>query len=343
MIWRLCGAGPSDGVHVLSGSTLGTTWSARLSAPHLDGRGRAAVTEAIEATLERVEATVSLRRDDSEVSRFDAFASTDPFAASPEAVAVLLLAREVSRASDGAFDVTAAPLRALWGLDTPDRAPAAPPPAALAAARQRVGFEKIDIDPRSGTLRKSRPDVECDLSQLAQGYAADRVDETLVDLGQRDFVVHVGGAVRARGRRPDGGLWRAALVPTSPEAAAGAVVIPLAGAALARSRDDPEPWESGGIRYGHRIDPRSGRPVAWEVISVGVLHETAARAAAWAAALAVLGPRDGYALAEQRSLAASFRLPDDDAPDGVRRLDTRAFRARVAQATDVDAELRETR
>ena len=132
---------------VLSGPTMGTTWSVTLAAGERPRADLAAAQTAIEAALEAVNQRMSTWRPDSEISRLNAHASTEPFPLSPETLEVLELARGVSEASAGAFDVTVRPLVALWGFGAGARAPGEPPTAAeLASARARVGYRLLRID-----------------------------------------------------------------------------------------------------------------------------------------------------------------------------------------------------
>ena len=102
----------------LSGSAMGTTWSVKVFAPdnpEVD-ESRVQLLEAIRGRLERVEQLMSSYDSESEISRFNRFASTQPFALSPTTLDVFALALVVSALTDGAFDVTVGPLVAAWGF-----------------------------------------------------------------------------------------------------------------------------------------------------------------------------------------------------------------------------------
>ena len=292
---------------VLTGPTMGTTWSVTLDAR---GRGRGdlgAARAAIDERLANVNRLMSTWDPDSELSRFNRHASTEPFRLSPETLQVLGLAQEISERTDGAFDVTVRPLVAAWGFGAGARAPGHGPDATeLAAIRQRVGFRLLELDPAAGTARKRRPDVECDLSAIAKGFAVDEVARALAGLGWTDFLVEVGGEVRAHGRRPEGGAWRVGIERPDAEGRVAQTVVALADGVMATSGDYRSFYEEGGKRLTHIVDPRSGRPVGHSLASVSVVHREAARADAWATALTVLGPEQGFARAEAEGIAAYF-------------------------------------
>jgi thiamine biosynthesis lipoprotein len=299
----------------LAGEAMGTRWFAVLGAA---GRSRAEVARAragIEAEIAAVERRMSTWDPDSELSRFNRHLSTDPFPLSPDTLAVLAIAREVSERSGGAFDVTVRPLVAAWGFGAGARAPGpGPGPDELAALRARVGYRRLELAPAAGAARKRHPELECDLSAVAKGWAVDRAAEALAGLGFRDYLLELGGEVRVGGERPGGGAWRVAIERPDSDARAAQTSVELRDAALATSGDYRSFYMVDGERRSHLLDPRSGRPVSHGLASVSVVHRRAALADAWATALAVLGPQEGFARAEAEGLGACFierRAPGD--------------------------------
>jgi thiamine biosynthesis lipoprotein len=285
---------------------MGTNYSVKLAVADLPAEERAAIRRIIEARLGRVDRLMSTYRPDSELSRFNRHGANEPFPVAPETLAVFRIAHEVSDLSGGAFDVTVGPLVAAWGFGAADPIPAPPPDAELERLRARVGFERIQIDADAGTLAKTVAGAVCDLSAIAKGYAVDQVAAALEEKGYGDFLVEIGGEVRARGQRLDGAFWRVAIERPDSAPRGAFEVIPLRDVALATSGDYRNYYEVAGRRISHTIDPRSGRPVEHALASVSVLHADAIHADALATALNVLGPEAGYALAESEGLAAYF-------------------------------------
>jgi len=327
-VYRLHCAAPGLPYFEFAGATMGTTWSVKLAEESLEAGAQARITAEIEGRLEEVEALMSTWRPESELSRFNRHHSTEPFAVSPQTLAVFRAAREVSDLSGGAFDVTVAPLVAAWGFGATDRLPEPPATAELAALRERVGYWKIELDEVAGTLRKTEPDTTCDLSAIAKGHGVDRIAEGLVELGYENFLVEVGGELRARGRKREGGGWRVAIErPEDGAARSIHEIIELRDTAIATSGDYRNYYEVGGERVSHTIDPRRGEPIRHGVASVSILHPEAVRADALATALNVLGLQRGLAVAEQHGLGALFIVRE---PDGsFRSIATAAFGAAV--------------
>jgi thiamine biosynthesis lipoprotein len=97
----------------------------------------------------------------------------------------------------------------------------------------------------------------------------------------------------------------------------------MSGLAMATSGDYRNYYEVDGVRISHMIDPRTGRPITHRLASVSVIDDRCARADAWATALMILGPEEGYALAEEQDLPAFFLVHDGEA--GFQELATPAF------------------
>lgn len=305
----------------LSGPTMGTRYSVRLSGP-LDGQARRSAVAAIAGELARVDELLSTWRDDSEISRLNRQPPGEPFPVSRETAEVLATAKRISELSEGAFDVTVGALVRAWGFGPEPLIPVPPTADELAEARAGVGSHRFDLDPRERSVIRRHARTSLDLSGIAPGFAADRVAAALVALGHRSLLVDVGGEIKAVGRRPDGSPWR---VGVNAGGQLG-VTVPLDDLALATSGDGANFYvDETGTRRSHIVDPRSGEPVSHRLASATVVHRRAADADALATALMVLGPRDGLALAERERLAAYFVVRGGDGR--LEALETRTFAA----------------
>lgn len=301
-----CGAASSEArlVH-LGGLTMGTGYSVKIAhAPkQLD---RVALADAIEAVLERIDARMSTYDAHSELSRFNRSASTAWVPISAETRAVIDEALRVGALTGGAFDITVGPLVDLWGFG-PGAGPAGVPPAArIAEALARVGYARVHTRRDPPAVRKDEPDLHVDLSGIAKGYAVDRIAQHLERAGVGNYLVDVGGELRARGRNPQGARWRVAVEKPAPGERSAYRILALDGQGVATSGDYRNFFEHGGRRYSHAIDPRTGWPVAHDLASVAVVDASTVRADALATALMVLGPEAGYRLAQRERLAALF-------------------------------------
>jgi thiamine biosynthesis lipoprotein len=287
---------------------MGTTYRVRL-APALDPVARAAVTTAIERELALVDQRMSAWRADSELTHFNEQRTTGPQRLSPEIFEVLVEAERVAALTDGAFDATVAPLFAAWGFGARASAAAPPDAAQLAALRARVGWHLLALDPIQGTAAKGHPDLALDLDGIAPGYAVDRIAAALEELGWTDYLVEIGGEVRARGRNEEGLPWRIGIErPESTPPGDPARVVSLDGMAAATSGDYRTFRVVDGRRLAHIIDPRTGEPIANTLASATVLAPLCITADALATALMVMGPDQALAFAEREGLAVLLQV-----------------------------------
>ncbi len=307
----LVGCGADQAEH-LAGRTQGTTYEVVVPRPP-PGVGRPGLQQAVDDVLAAVDLHLSNWNPDSEISRFNAGRGDEWVPASAILFDLLAMTEAISRVSGGAFDVTVAPLVRAWGFGAGAAADVASPTnAELDQLKQSVGYAKLELraDPRS--LRKSVPDLHVDLDGVAPGFAVDLIAARLDEMGITDYLVELGGEVRARGRNGAGRPWRVAVeAPLQGERRAYAIVE-LDGRSVSTSGDYRDFRELVGRRVSHTIDPRSGMPVDHDLTSVTVVTSSAAEADAWATALMVLGPEEGLALAEQEGIAALFISRDRD-------------------------------
>lgn len=289
-----------------TGPTMGTTYS--VSVPRLpDGVPRASIETVIAEVLSEADQHLSGWNPESELVQFNVATHTDWQPVTPTLYAAAEQAIAVSQATDGAFDITVGPLVRAWGFGA-GAAGSAPAPTAVELAQllREVGHAKLELRQEPPALRKDVPGLSIDLDGIAPGWAVDRIAQRFEALGMRDYLVELGGEIRARGLSPDGRCWRIAVETPTPGERRAYAVIELDGVGVSTSGDYRDYREVDGRRISHTIDPRTGRPVAHGLASVTVVHESAAEADAWATALMVLGPEAGLVLARQRGLAALF-------------------------------------
>ncbi|MEN4921862.1 FAD:protein FMN transferase, partial [Achromobacter spanius] len=288
--------------------TMGTTWSARMALPA--GLADASARQAIQAALDQVVAQMSTWEADSDITRYNR-AGPGWQDIPAEFFHVLRHALMLADDSGGAYDPTVGPLVNAWGFGPHQRAFEPPSPAAVEAARSRCGWRRVALD--EARLAAYQPGgAYLDLSSIAKGYGVDRAAQALDALGVANYLVEVGGELRARGKRPDGHAWRVAIeVPDASDD--HALALPLNDCSIATSGDYRRHAGTGDARYAHTIDPRPGHPVRNPVASVTVVHAGCMQADALATALTVLGEADGLAYARRHELAALFILRERDA------------------------------
>lgn len=328
MVWRYVLDPPLAPVEIeeFAGQSLGTTWLVKVDHDLSQG-DRTEARSSIEAALDRVDSLMSTWRDDSELTALNAAPAGEAFPVAAETFEVLAVSQAVSEATDGAFDVTIGPLVRIWGFGAGAAAPEPPADEVLEEARARVGFRNVLLDAEGSTVSKVRDDLTIDLSAAAKGFAVDEVARAVEALGYDRYLVEVGGELRAGAPKEDGEPWRVAI--ETPDARTRSIfgVLEMNGEGVATSGDYRDFYEVDGVRYAHLIDPRTGRPVGHSGASVTVIDSNTTTADAWATALSVLGPHEGYELAEASGLTAFFIWQGED---GFESRATSSMEARVS-------------
>lgn len=290
---------------VLSGPTMGTTYTVKVAAPPASV-DPAAVRVAIDDVLDRTDRSMSGYRADSEVVRFNASTSTQWFDVSADLAAVVQASLDISTASDGVFDITVAPLVAAWGFGPAGEPKVLPGNDQIAAIEATVGYQKLHVRLDAPALRKDVAGLSIDLNGIAPGFAVDRLADRLQALGIGNFMIDIGGEIRAHGHNASGEQWHIAVEHPVDTARTPYASVRLDGAAVSTSGEYRDYYDRDGHRYSHTIDPRTGRTLDRAPGSVVVVAPLAAKADGWATALNVLGPRDGIALATRLHLPVLF-------------------------------------
>jgi FAD:protein FMN transferase len=291
---------------VFEGRTMGTSYQVRLALPRRDEALAAAARERVGAALDGVDARMSTYKADSELSLLNRRTGERPLVVSADTLTVFNAAREVSQATGGAFDVTVGGYVDAWGFGPAgSRRPVGK--HRIASLQGAVGYEGLVLDAREHSIAKAHAGTRADLSAIAKGFGVDQAARCLDSLGLRDYMIEVGGEVRARGLRHDGHPWRIGIEQPRREAPRQArYALPLQDLSMATSGDYRNCFQHGGRRYSHEIDPRTGHPISQSLTSVTVVARECAMADAFSTALIVLGPEDGFACAMRLGIAAYF-------------------------------------
>jgi FAD:protein FMN transferase len=257
-------------------------------------QGTEAALESLDL-LEPLEEQLSYFRPASEISRINLFAAEEPVEVSPPLFDLLVSAMKLFAETDGAYDITAAPLWEVWGFAR--RAGAIPSDADLAKARSCVGGHLVELDPTQSTVRFRKPGVRLNLGSIGKGYALDFCAERLLALKLNDFLLHGGqSSVLARGfqspkvsgsGQPPSPWEIGVRHPRQPNLRMA--IVRLYDRALGTSGGQFQSFRHRGRRFGHILDPRSGQP-AEGMLSTTVVAATAALADALSTAFYVMGP-----------------------------------------------------
>lgn len=263
----------------------------------------------IEKALAEVDASLSPFNEKSvitHVNKNEAVTLDDHF------ITVFRLSSEIYKDTEGAFDITVAPLVNAWGFGfkngiTPDR-------HAIDSLMQFVGFDKVKL--QDGKIIKTDDRLMLDCSAIAKGYGVDAVARLLKSKGIDNYMVEIGGEIVASGENPKGAPWRIGV--SKPDDDSVSVsneiqgIINISNRAMATSGNYRNFYYKGGKKYAHTIDPKTGCPVQHSILSATVVSDECAKADAYATAFMVMGLDKAKAvLARHKDMMAYFIYSDD--------------------------------
>lgn len=255
--------------------------------------GEKSATRACRAAFERIaylEDVMSDYRPTSELMRLCSKAGGPPVPVSPELLFILRKSEDLSRRSDGAFDVTIGPLVKLWRKARKSRV--LPTEEEIAAARKLVGWRKVVIDPKARTVRLKVRGMQLDLGGIAKGYACDEALRVLGEHGIENALVEMGGNIAVSGPPPGKKGWEIE-IESATDPARNSVI--LSRAAVSSSGDTEQYVEMNGIRYSHIVDPRTGLGLT-DRIAATIIAPDGVTADGLSTAVSVLGVEKGRAL-----------------------------------------------
>jgi len=258
----------------------------------------------------RIDAMMSDYKPDSALSRVNARAAAEPVPVDPELFAVLQRSLDYSRRTDGAFDITVGPLVDLWHRAAKEERE--PTPDERAAVAQRVGYDKLHLDPDTRTVRFAVDGMRLDLGGIAKGYAIDRAVERMKTAGALGGLVDLGGDLRCFGTPPRGRPhWTVGLQDPRNDRAI-LLKLRLCDRAVATSGDYRRFVVIDGRRHSHIIDP-ARRDGAVGLTSTTIIAPTATDADALATAVSVMGPQKGLQWVDAQPDIEAILIESDSA------------------------------
>jgi thiamine biosynthesis lipoprotein len=225
---------------------------------------------------------------------------------------VFRLAQKINEDTDGAFDITVAPLVNAWGFGFKNGVN--PDDNVIDSLRQVVGFNKVRLE--NNKVVKFDPRVMLDCSAIAKGYGVDVVANLLRKLGIKNFMVEIGGEVVTSGVNPERMPWRIGVTkPTDDSLSVNnelQTVINVTDKAMATSGNYRNFYYKGGRKYAHTIDPKTGYPVQHSILSATVITDDCATADAYATSFMVLGMEKARLVLDRHPEMMAYFIYSDD-------------------------------
>ena len=212
---------------------------------------------------------------------------------------VFNLAQEVSAQTEGAFDISVAPLVNAWGFGFKHSIEI--DQATIDSLRQFVGYQKMQLE--NGKIVKRDPRLMLDCSSIAKGYGVDRVAKTLEKKGVKNYMVDIGGEVVLKGKNSRMKTWRIGInKPVEDSLSINQelqTILEISDIGMATSGNYRKFYYKDGKKYAHTIDPRLGYPVQHNILSATVLAKDCTTADAYATAFMVMGLEKAKAFCEE--------------------------------------------
>ena len=264
--------------------------------------------DTINAVLNAFDRSMSTYKKESLISKINRNASdkTDAYFRQ-----VFHRAKEITEATDGAFDMTVAPLVNAWGFGFSKEDSITQ--ALIDSILPNVGMAMLQLD--GDRLIKQRPGIMLDGSAIAKGFAVDVVADLLEAFEVRNYMIEIGGEMRVKGHNPVNTVWRVGIDKPidDPEVMNRQLqeIIGISNVALATSGNYRNFYVKGGKKYAHTISPFTGYPVSHQLLGVSVLAPDCMSADAYATGFMVLGFEKSLEIVESHpELEAYFIMAD---------------------------------
>lgn len=232
--------------------------------------------------------------------------TADTWHISEDLAALLSEGLDITRESDGAFDIAIAPLTSLWDFTAED--PEVPDDAAIQKALPLCSSDGVTIDGQDITLPSD--DIQFDVGAIAKGYIADRLKDFLIKKGVKSAIINLGGNVLCIGSKPDGTPFKIGIQKPFADRNETEAVMDITGKSVVSSGIYERCFKQDGKLYHHILNPQTGYPYDNGLISVTIISDQSVDGDALSTTCFALGLEDGLKFAEKKGVQAVFITED---------------------------------
>ncbi|MGN9197097.1 FAD:protein FMN transferase [Blautia massiliensis (ex Liu et al. 2021)] len=243
---------------------------------------------------------------DRQTTPYPVSGTADTWHISEDLAALLSEGLDITRESDGAFDIAIAPLTSLWDFTAED--PKVPDDAAIQKALPLCSSDGVTIDGQDITLPSD--DIQFDVGAIAKGYIADRLKDFLVKKGVKSAIINLGGNVLCIGSKPDGTPFKIGIQKPFADRNETEAVMDITGKSVVSSGIYERCFKQGGKLYHHILNPKTGYPYDNSLISVTIISDQSVDGDALSTTCFALGLEDGLKFAEKKGVQAVFITED---------------------------------
>ncbi len=235
--------------------------------------------------IERIHSVFSAFDENSEVYKINENASYEPVKISQEVLSVIEKCLEMSKLTDGAFDITVKPLTEIWNVKAEN--PKVPEESQIEDALSKIGWENIEI--ADGYISFKKEGMKIDLGGAVKGYACDRAKEIITSYGIKNALLDLGGNLYALGKSESGKPWKVGIQDPSQMRGESFKTLNLSDVSCVTSGSYERYFEENGKIYHHILDTKTGYPVDKGLISVTVVSSSSFEADMLSTAIFALG------------------------------------------------------
>jgi thiamine biosynthesis lipoprotein len=290
LVFAACGRELKSPI-TISGQAQGTTYTITYLAGSYSN-----YREEIDSIFRAIDQSLSTYQEASVISKIN---RNERDTVDAHFITVFQKAAEVSQQTAGAFDVTVAPLINAYGFGFKKKEQVTQ--GKIDSLLLLIGYQKIRLE--GNTIIKANTGMMVDYNAIAQGYTVDVLAGFLDSRGISDYLIELGGEVRAKGQKQDGQPWTVGIEePEESKTEGGSLnrTIPLLNKALATSGNYKKFYVEDGKKYTHIIDPHTGLPAKNNLLSASVVAPDCMTADAYATAFMVMGLDKAKAFVETR-------------------------------------------
>ncbi len=272
----------------------------------------------IEAELKKVDNEFSMFNKQSTVSKIN---RGDKPELSDMFCELWNLSSRINKDTNGAFDVTVAPLVNAWGFGF--KSGQMPDKAQVDSLKQYIGMDKLKLVNVGGKryIEKANKNIMVDFSAIAKGFGSDVVARYLESKGIQNFMIEIGGEVVTKGMSPKRLPWKIGVTKPSDDKAQAnneiQTILNVTDKAMATSGNYRNFYYKNGKKYAHTIDPKSGYPVQHSLLSSTVLAKTCAEADAYATSFMVMGIDKAEKIIDRHNDLMGYLIYDDNGKNKV--------------------------
>ncbi len=263
------------------GFTQGSTFSIKFYAASDSTK----IKQGIDSILAAVNHTASIYDTNSVISKVNNNQNID---LDPDFVRIFNKSQEISRLTDGCFDITVGELVRKWGFGFKNKVDL--DQNTIDSLLKYVGYSNVYI--KNNRIVKKYPEIKLDFNAIAQGYTVDIVAEYLLKNSCTDFLIEIGGEVRANGKKKNNDNWVVGIEKPAVNENDERTIqekVTLLNKSISTSGNYRKFFIKDGIKYSHTIDPNNGYPVHHSLLSVSVIANDCSTADAYATAFMVMG------------------------------------------------------